>query len=245
MGRAGRTSLICLLAVVCGGLGAAAVSAAESSGKKVHLFILSGQSNMVGLNPDESFTPAVTKALSGGDVVVVRDAQGGEPISRWYKKAKPVKGQAENRIGDLYDRLMAKVSKAIGPATPNTITFIWMQGERDAREAGGEPYEVNMKGLIAQLREDLKRQDVNVVIGRISDFDNANKSYPRWTAIRADQVKVAEADPRAAWIDTDDLNGPANGLHYTREGYKALGERFASSALDLIRKAPPAGAKPE
>ena len=51
-----------------------------------HLFILSGQSNMAGLRPEESFTPAVEAAFGKDHVIVVKDAQGGQPIRRWYKK---------------------------------------------------------------------------------------------------------------------------------------------------------------
>lgn len=49
-------------------------------------------------------------------------------------------------------------------------------------------------------------------------------------------MKFAEADPaRRAWVDTDDLNGSQNGLHYGKEGWKTLGERFAQKATELIR----------
>jgi hypothetical protein len=37
-------------------------------------------------------------------------------------------------------------------------------------------------------------------------------------------------------VDTDDLNGPKNDLHYTKEGYEELGRRFATKAADLVSK---------
>jgi hypothetical protein len=52
---------------------------------KTHLLILSGQSNMAGLNPALSFTPTVKKLLASDDVIVVKSAQGDQPIRRWYK----------------------------------------------------------------------------------------------------------------------------------------------------------------
>jgi hypothetical protein len=110
-----------------------------------------------------------------------------------------------------------------------------MQGETDAAKSLGKGYAANLKGLIDQLREDLKFKDINFVIGRLSDFDNDNKRYPDWTMVRQSQVEVAESDPRGAWVDTDNLNGPKNGLHYTKEGYKILGKRFAAKAINLIK----------
>jgi len=214
------------------------VALADFKEKKVHLFILSGQSNMEGLHPDESFTPSVKKAFSGDEIIVVKDALGGQSISHWYAKWKTLQGQevkTTGYFGYLYYSLMDKVKKAINGETPSTITFIWMQGEADAADALGKGYAANLKGLIDQLREDLKFKDINFVIGRLSDFDNDNRRYPHWTMVRQSQVEVAESDPRGAWVDTDDLNGPKNGLHYTKEGYKILGKRFAAKAINLIK----------
>jgi hypothetical protein len=216
-------------------LGSLATPAGGAEVKKLHLFILSGQSNMAGLNPAVSFTPAVTKAFAGDDILVVKDAVGGQPIRRWYKKWKPARGDTPKATGDLYDRLMKKVVAAMKGRKPTTVTFVWMQGERDARERHGEVYAASMRGLVDQLQADLKRGDVNFVIGRLSDFDNGNKRYPHWTTVRDAQVAVAESDPRGAWIDTDGLNGPKDGLHYTKDGYKEMGARFAAKAIELIR----------
>lgn len=209
--------------------------------KDVHLFILSGQSNMAGLKPEISFTPAVTKALEPDEVIVVKDAMGGQPIRRWHKKWKPAEGRpvAQGKKprphGDLYDRLMAKVKPAIEGKKPATITFVWMQGERDAKEKHGEVYAVAMAGVIEQLRSDLGHPDLNAVIGRLSDFNVGNKDN-HWDMVREAQVKVAEDDPRVAWVDTDDLNGPKDGLHYDKPGYAELGKRFAEASLKLIGK---------
>ena len=57
---------------------------AEESGK--HLFILSGQSNMARFKPKSWFTPAISEALGAENVIVSFHAQGGQPISKWYKQ---------------------------------------------------------------------------------------------------------------------------------------------------------------
>jgi hypothetical protein len=221
---------------VAGLLVVALAGSAAAAEKRLHLFLLSGQSNMAGLDPAISFTPTVTQAFADDQVIVVKDASGGQPIRRWYKKWKPASGAAPKADGALYDRLMAKVKAALGNKRPDTVTFVWMQGERDAREKHGEVYAESLRGLLGQLRDDLGRQDILFVIGRLSDFSNGNTRYAHWDLVRQAQVEVAEADPRGAWVDTDDLNGPNNGLHYTRDGYKELGKRFAERAIELVRK---------
>ena len=215
---------------------------ADEPGK--HLFVLSGQSNMQGHRPAEAFTPTVAKAVGENRVIVVQDAMGGQPIQRWYKGWKSPNGRPPESTGDLYDRLMTKVKPAIKGQSLESVTFIWMQGERDAKMQWGEVYEASLEGLYKQFSKDLGRSDVNFVIGRLSDFDLGNQKYPHWTMVREIQAKVADANSRFTWVDTDDLNdgvnrrGKAieNDLHYSAEGYKTLGKRFAENALRLIRQ---------
>lgn len=136
---------------------------------------------------------------------------------------------------------MQDVTKATAGKTYDSVTFVWMQGERDAKESLSEVYAQSFTGILAQLKDDLKLESINFVIGRISDFDMTDKKYPHWTMIRKAQVKVAEADPKGTWVDTDDLNNKkpeqkGGGLHYTKAGYKTLGQRFAEKAIELIKK---------
>ncbi len=220
----------------------ALVSAAPLHGEPhgKHLFILSGQSNMGGLKPETSFIPTVKKAFGADHVIVIKDAQGGQPIARWYKQWAPAKGEPPEKRGDLYDRLMTKVKAAIEGQRIETVSFCWMQGERDAKTGHANVYETSLKGLLQQLRTDLKRDDLNFVIGRLSDHLMNNEG---WVNVRKIQASVADQDPRGAWVDTDDLNDKKrkNGtikqdLHYTREGYTLLGTRFAENAIALIKK---------
>ena len=214
--------------------------ASKQQGK--HLFILSGQSNMEGLNPEESFTPAIEAKFGRENVIIVKYAKGGQPIRRWYKDWKSPEGVELKARPDLYDSLMVKVNAATENEQISTVTFIWMQGERDAKEKLGEVYEKSLTGLYKQLSNDLKRNDINFVIGRLSDFDMSNEKYPHWTMIRGIQVNVAESDPRFDWVNTDDLNDGvnrkgkviANDLHMSAKGYVTMGEGFADTSIRLI-----------
>ena len=226
-----RSGKLVTVVICCVALSLTAASAAADG--KVRLFILSGQSNMAGLPPEVSFTPAVAKAFADDEVIVVKDARGGQPIRQWYKKWKPARGPAPQTLGELYDRLMTKVNAAIKGKKIDTISFVWMQGERDAREQHSAVYAESLKGLIEQLRTDLKRKDVTVVIGRLSD---CRKGDPHWDGVRAAQVEVAKEDPLADWVDTDDLNGPKDDLHYNKAGYAELGKRFAEKTIALLKK---------
>ena len=214
----------------------------DCSAQSSHLFILSGQSNMARLDPEISFIPAIHEEYGAENATIVKDALGGQPIRRWCKSWKPAQGDELEATGDLYDRLMEKIQAATNGSPLCTITFLWMQGERDAREQHGDVYEKSLAGLVAQLESDLGHEGIHVVIGRLSDFDLANETYPDWTRVRQAQVAFAEKRPSTKWVDTDDLNDGFNkkghvikdDLHYSVAGYKEFGERLARAAIDLI-----------
>ena len=223
---------------------------------KQHLFIMTGQSNMKNLDLNLSFTPTVEAEFGKENVMVIKDSQGGRPIRQWYKAWQPSENQPvlvdatpkeiakdAQRIGTLYDRLMEQVKPAMAGRTFETVTFCWMQGEKDAKQSHGSVYAKSLQGLINQLSNDLGRDDINFVIGRLSDFAVDNKEVPDWNVVRAAQVQVADASPRGAWVDTDDLNDGLdkhgkeikNDLHYSVEGYKVFGKRLADKAIELIK----------
>lgn len=208
-----------------------------------HLFILSGQSNMVGLDPEVSFTPSVTKAFGVDKILVVKDAHSGQSIRSWCKSnhefPPPTSGRVPKVRGELYDRLIGKVKKAIEGQALETVTFVWMQGESDLNNTA---YDVYLKELLEQLQADLTFEKINVVIGRISDSGlDVQKRLQGRLKIRRIQREFAEAHPRGTWVDTDDLNDRREGdkvlndLHYTAEGYRTLGTRFAEKAIALVK----------
>ena len=210
-------------------------NSANAEGK--HLFILSGQSNMAGLDPKVSFTPAVEKEFAKDNVIVVKSARGGQPIRRWYKNWKSANGTPSENNGDLYDTLMGLVNKAIEGKKIASVTFVWMQGERDAKTKEHTFYGKSLKGPVKQIQDDLKRKDVNVVIGKLGKGQLEGKPWSKdWASLRKIQEDLCKADPKWEIIDCDDLEMRKDKLHFTAAGYKGMGERFAAKAIGLIKK---------
>ena len=52
----------------------------------VHLFILSGQSNMVRMKPETGFMTEANKLFGDEKVVFIKVAKGGQPICRWLQE---------------------------------------------------------------------------------------------------------------------------------------------------------------
>ena len=242
--------LIKLLSVITSLIIAAYAPCAD---KPVHIFILSGQSNMAGMNPTTGFAPEAKKLFPEDEVVYFKIARGGQPIRLWVEEWNDIAGKHDlkPRINatTYYKPILEKFATITKEhPKPKSVTFCWMQGERDAKEQLSSAYTDAMKQLIANLRRDLKQPEMNFVIGRLSDCRN-DKS---WESVRQAQVNVANDDPHGSWVDCDDLNDKEkngvkrNDLHYTKEGYELLGRRYVRQAKALITgKTPAKNGRPE
>ncbi|MEM7144239.1 MAG: sialate O-acetylesterase [Verrucomicrobiota bacterium] len=216
----------------------AALPARKTPKKKhpAHLFLLSGQSNMAGLDPEEAFVPAVIEAFSEDGAIVVKAAYGAKAIRHWYQ---PNSNKTSDTRNWLYRELIGKAKFAIADREIQSVTLCWMQGEADAGgEASANAYAENFEGLLRQLREDLSRDDINFVIGRLSDHSNPGK-YEAWDQMRSTQEEIADSTPRGRWIDTDAFNGDDDNLHYPsgENGKVALARAFATQSIELARSA--------
>ncbi|EDM25622.1 hypothetical protein LNTAR_25050 [Lentisphaera araneosa HTCC2155] len=229
-----------------------------------YLFILSGQSNMQGMNQKFTFEPRVNQEFGKENVLIVKEAIGGRPIRMWvhdwkaapYWKIDPnipnTKNPQPKENGVMYKSMMKKITKATQGKKPKAIAFCWMQGERDSRERHSAVYERSLKALFSQIKADFPETPIVFVIGKLSDFGKDNKQalYPEWEEIIAAQKKVAKDTPNCKIIETHDLNtgdSPphwktkeirkyVDDLHMTNEGYKILGTRFAEAAIELLKK---------
>ena len=224
--------------------------------KPVHLFILSGQSNMAGMDPETGFLPEANKLFKGDQVVYIKVAKGGQPICRWLEEWTDIaekKGLDAKHISrihrdgkvEFYQPILDQYQEMLKKHPSLTsVTFCWMQGERDANGGAHAAYKDALKLLISKLRRDLKRPDMNIVIGRIGDYA---LDRPSCVAVRKVQREIVNEDPRGAWVDVDDLNNREkdgkviNAVHYNRpEGYITLGRRFARQGHALVTGKEPA-----
>ena len=126
-------------------LTASAIAETEKD-NPVHLFVLSGQSNMAGMDPETGFMKEAKKLFKDEKVVYIKVAKGGQPICRWLEEWQDIakkNGLGEKDIKrihkggevkfyqpilDQYKEMLEKYPKFA------SVTFCWMQGERDANE---------------------------------------------------------------------------------------------------------------
>ncbi len=237
----------------------------SDSGK--YLFLLSGQSNMQGMDQKLTFEPRLIEEYGEENIVVVKEAIGGRPIRMWVHDwvAHPnwtidpeipnTKEPLPEENGILYNSLLKKAEDSIQGKSIKAVVFCWMQGERDSRERHSVVYEKSLRKLFSQLKEDFEDIPVAFVIGKLSDYGKGNKQkfYPEWEEICQAQEKVAATTENCSIINTDDLNtgeSPphwktkevsmrVDDLHMSLEGYKTLGLRFANESIRLLKEISP------
>ena len=188
--------------------------------------------------PEIGFAHALSSALPGKHIGLVKYAAGGTSMDKWAPSGK------------LYPRLMTAFRDA-SQSAPNAqlAAMLWHQGESDSdTKEVAQAYHGKLVKLIASVRKDTKDPNLLFILGQI----NPAKSYcgrPRF--LHAGIVKKAQAElkvPHTVMIKTDDcemnpyhtgLNGPkesqipTNGdnIHYSGKGQIKMGRRFADAYL--------------
>ena len=92
-------------------------------------------------------------------------------------------------------------------------------------------YALNLGQLLASYRSDLGSPSLYALVAQLGTF--ANASLAKWLSIQEAQREVVSADSLSALVTTVDQ--PRNDyIHFTVDGYKVVGSRFALSAEELI-----------
>lgn len=115
--------------------------------------------------------------------------------------------------------------------------IIWMQGESDGviSEEIALGYYSNLKRLMDLIRASLHKDDLPVVIGKISDSGNAEdgKVWKYGELVQYAQEKYVRTDRKAAIVRDTKYYKYSDPWHYDSAGYIDLGEKFAEAVYQL------------
>jgi len=232
---------------------------AESQGQPLKVFVLAGQSNMVGARavPDElseSLRGSQESALFfDGNAWVplapgVSERKGfGPEISFAHSMSTALKepvGIIKLSYGgtslaerwnpadskSLYAELVKRVRAARQTRRIEIIGMLWMQGERDSKDpVMAAAYAKNLADFIRHARQDFANADMPFVVGRVNPPE---PEFPHVEQVRKAQEECAAT--HYAFIDCDTLPKGADNLHYDTKGLVMMGRRFASAMLKLL-----------
>lgn len=137
----------------------------------------------------------------------------------------------------LYGSCLKRVMAASPMGKVSGILFF--QGESDAVDPGLSPdpkpnphdWSELFTTFVTDLRMDLDEPDLPVVFAQLGST-TSHEAFTNWEVVREEQFSVNI--PMTTMITTVDLP-TMDGLHFTRESYRVIGERFARAYWDLIR----------
>lgn len=172
-----------------------------------HLNVLvMGQSNALLMTPNG--TRAFQESI-GIQTTIVNCAVGGTPIRSWTATSPYV---------------TACLSKM-----PKPDLLLWYQGESDGYDDGDyATWAQKFIALIITLRQQLG--NIPVIYARIS-VEPVLWNFPHWQDVRDQQDSVVLANSKKIITDTIELR--EDSIHFTENGYKDLGRKFAQAYKEL------------
>ncbi|MEX0776725.1 MAG: sialate O-acetylesterase [Phycisphaeraceae bacterium] len=178
--------------------------------------------------PEVAFAHAIAKAMPDERILLVKYAVGGTAL---YDDWAPTQGPQYIAFMQTARAALKNLDDAQRPY--EIAGMLWLQGESDADESKGDLYEKNLTAFVAHMREQFKTPAMPFIIARVLGYYGSATGHAK--LVRDAQVKVADADARAAWFDTDDQPLEYAG-HYNAAGLIGIGNRFAESYVKLIAK---------
>jgi hypothetical protein len=170
-----------------------------------------------GIGPGMSFGLRLLTHDPRRDVGIVMCAKGATPISKWQP----------GRV--LYKRSVEQARDAGG----RLAGILFLQGEYEAESLDQAPgWATSFRRTFDQLRADFGA--VPFVLGQIGTLPPERS--PAQQVVRDQQAALAEELPGVALVETIDLPMAPDGVHFTVDAYRTLGNRFADAWLELAAR---------
>ncbi|PWE00612.1 sialate O-acetylesterase [Marinilabilia rubra] len=115
--------------------------------------------------------------------------------------------------------------------------IIWMQGEADAiKKISAEKYYYNLKRMMGLIRAAFRKDNIPIVIGKISDSGQDEKDGKVWDyldLVQYAQEQFVENDRHASIIRDTEKYSYTDEAHYDSKSLIEFGEKFASELYKL------------
>jgi carbohydrate esterase-like sialic acid-specific acetylesterase len=251
-------SLLVVLAGVLVALSAfPAALVSATTARPAQLFVLAGQSNMLGRG-----MPVTLGAASSARLLVWREASSSWEIAKdplgdptdtdngigpgmtfglgAIKKLRGTVGLVQCAVtgtrinqwvpsGSAYRSCLTAIRAAGG----HVAAILFLQGESDAQsENNARAWSGRFNRMLVAFRTDLS-ENVPLVLGEIGNIQDSHFSFQ--AEVRKQQVQAAQSNTGVTLVTTLDLPMSPDGVHFTVNSYMEIGTRFAAAWWQLAR----------
>ena len=157
-------------------------------------------------------------------------AAGGSPISSWEPG-----GYHSQTKSHPYDDAIVRARVAMESGTLKGI--LWHQGESDSKAESADGYEERLHELIDRFRDELGANDLPFIAGQMGQFAERPWSESKRT-VDAAHRRLPETVSRSAFVSSDLLQHKGDEIHFSADGCRELGRRYAVAYDSLVRADP-------
>jgi hypothetical protein len=237
--------------------------ATPAAKQSFHIYLLMGQSNMVGRDTrslaSQVDNPRLLALNHDNQWVIARDpihfdtrippGQGpGIPFGLEMLQNSPgitiglvpcaVGGTPLSRWvkgADLYEDCLTRAKLAAHAGSIEGV--LWHQGEADTTtQANADSYETRLVQMFKDLRQDLGLPHLPIVVGQLGPFLDPQK-YPYLQTVTAALKHIPAVLPDAGYADSAGLEDRGDKLHFSAESQKAFGVRYAKAMQQIAQRA--------
>jgi hypothetical protein len=220
---------------------------------KLHIFILMGQSNMVGrdITGLESHVPNPRIGYYDGKnwIIAIEPMKGGSGFGPGtFFAADMLPNYPDGKIGlvpcavggtplsrwvkgaDLYENALKKAKAAAPYGVIDGM--LWHQGESDStKPEDATTYQTRLTQMFRDFRADLGQPNLPIVVGELGDFFKAPQSDVVKSAIRG----MPQALDHVGFADSAGLGHRGDHLHFSAAAQKEFGQRYADAMNKLLQ----------
>ncbi|MCX6936273.1 MAG: sialate O-acetylesterase [Verrucomicrobia bacterium] len=126
--------------------------------------------------------------------------------------------------GDLYEAAVRRAKTAAAAGRLKGI--LWHQGEGDSvNAADAQSYEVRLNQMFKDIRSDLGQPDLPIVVGQLGEF--VQSRYVE--TVRIALTHLPASLPRVGFADSKGLGHKGDSLHFSTEAAQEMGRRYAAA----------------
>jgi hypothetical protein len=182
--------------------------------------------------PEIAFSHLMAKKFPDYTIAIVKVSAGGTKLWKHWLPEQP-----------MYSRVLKNMEKAMQQLSDSDVVceiegMLWMQGESDAETIEwANAYENNLKILFTDVRKQTKKENLPIVMGRISIglLRETPWCFDYTERVQEAQEKVAAADKNVFIINTNKLKTLKDNTHFNSEAQIWLGNKMGKLMLKAIK----------